>query len=57
MSFFALSLNGQTVIFDPCIWPYQLLPLQARVDLAAMSRKEYSSFSKAPEMKPHYQIG
>ena len=37
------------------IWPidmtYQVLPLQARVNLGAMAMKEYTTF---PE--PHYQV-
>ena len=36
----------QTVLFDPYIGPYQVLPLRVRVDLSAMA-KEYSTFPKA----------
>ena len=30
-----------------CIWPYQVLPLQSRLNLGAMSMKAYSAFPKA----------
>ena len=34
-----------------------MLPLQARVDLEAMTMKEYSAFSKAPALlESHNQI-
>ena len=37
--------------------PYQVLPLQARVDLGAMAMKGYSAFPKAPALlEPHHQI-
>ena len=36
---FAHSLNSQTFLFDPLIGPYQVLPLQVRVDLGAMAMK------------------
>ena len=32
------------------IEPYQMLPLQDRVDLGAMAMKEYSAFPKAPAL-------
>ena len=36
---------------------YQMLPLQARVDLGAMAMKGCSAFPKAPALlKPHHQI-
>ena len=37
--------------------PYQVLPLQVRVDLETMAMKEYSStFSKVPALlEPHHQ--
>ena len=45
----------QTVLFDPLIGPYQVLPLQDRV--GAMAMKGYSEFSKAPALlEPHHQI-
>ncbi len=53
---FALSLC-QTVLFDPLIISYQMLPLQVRVDLGAMAMKEYSAFPKAPAfLEPRPQI-
>ena len=39
------------------IGPYQMLPLRARVDLAAMLMKGYSAFPKAPALhEPDHQI-
>ena len=39
------------------IGPYQLLRLQARVDLGAVAMKEYSAFPKAPALlELHHQI-
>ena len=39
------------------IVPYQMLPLQARVDLALMAMKGYPAFPKAPTLlEPHHQI-
>ena len=35
--------------------PYQVLPLQARVNLGAMAMKGYSAFSKSPRLKPQHQ--
>ena len=35
-SFVCAQFNGQTVLFDPEIRPYQLLPLRAGVDLGMM---------------------
>ena len=47
----------QTILFDLKIGPYQVLTLQARVDLGAMAMKVYSAFPKAPTfLKSHYQI-
>ena len=37
----------QTVLFDPKIGPYQLLPPWARVDLRTMTMKGYSSISQS----------
>ena len=46
---FALSYDDRySVLFDPEIGPYQVLPLQARVNLGAMAMKRYSAFPKAP---------
>ena len=45
------------VLFDPSIGPYQMLPLQTRVDLGVMTIKGYSAFPKAPVLpEPHDQI-
>ena len=41
----------------PYVEPYQVLPLQARVDLGAMAMKGYSAYLKAPALlEPHHQI-
>ncbi len=40
----------QTVLFDPQIGPYQVLPLRARVNLGAMATKGYSIFPKTPAL-------
>ena len=46
-SFVCTRFKCQTVLFDLQIGPYQMLPLRARVDMAA---KGYSSFPKAPAL-------
>ena len=46
----------QTVLFDPYIGPYQVLPLRVRVDLGAVVMKKYTSIPKALGWEPHYQI-
>ena len=51
------SISMQSVLFNPEIGLYQMLPLQARVDLGAMAMKGCAAFSKAPaSLEPHYQI-
>ena len=45
------------VLFGSYIGPYQVLPLQDRVDPGTMAVKEYSAFHKAPTLQePHHQI-
>ena len=39
--------NYSLVLFDPYIGPYQVLPLQARVDLGAMAMKGLSAFPQS----------
>ena len=46
----------QTVLFDSKTGPYQMLPLQVRVDLRAMAINGYSAFPKAPGLELHHQI-
>ena len=54
---FALSLNINQFYLTYREGPYQVLPLQARVNQGAMAMKEYSTFPKAPALlEPHYQI-
>ena len=36
---------------------FQMLPLQARLDLGAMAMKEYSAFSKVPASYPGHSLG
>ena len=48
MSFFGTQIKCQTVLFNPYIGPYQVLPLQFRVDLGVIAMKENSTFSGAP---------
>ena len=56
-SFVYTQLNDQTVLFDPEIGPYQMLPLRARVNLGAMAMKGYTAFAKASAiLEPHHQI-
>ena len=43
---FAHSLEYQTVLFDPYMKPYQVLPLPVREDLGAMAIKGYSKLLK-----------
>ena len=46
-----------TVLFDPYIRLYQVLPPWVRVDLEVMAMKGYSVFPKAPALlEPHYLI-
>ena len=55
MSLVCTQFKCQTVLFDPLIGPYQLLPLWPRVDLGAMAIKGYSAFPKAPALlEPHH---
>ena len=56
MSFGCTQFKCQTVLFDRLIEPYQVLRLQARVDLGAMAMKGYFAFSKASRLKSYYQI-
>ena len=51
-----LLARSQTVLFDPQIRPYQMLPLRVKMDLGAMAMKGYSIFPKCPRLLPHYQI-
>ena len=57
---FSLSLvkfKCHTLLFDPQIGPYQVLPLLVRVYLRVMEIKGYSAFLKAPALlEPHYQV-
>ena len=51
-----ICLHTQFVLFDPLIGPYQVLPLQFRVDQEAMAMKRYSTFFKSPRPEPCHQI-
>ena len=56
-----VSISGefqyQTVLCDLLREPFQVLPLQARVNLGAIAIKGYSGFLKDPALlKLHHQI-
>ena len=44
------QLKCQTVLFDSWIGPFQVLLLQAKMDLGTMAMKGYAAFSKAPAL-------
>ena len=45
-----------TVLFNPCIGPYRVLPRRARVDVGEMAMKGYCVFPKAVALLgPHHQ--
>ena len=51
------SISMPFVLFNPWIGLYQVLSLQARVDLGAMAMKGFSVFPKAPALlEPQHQI-
>ena len=46
-----------TVLFDPLIKLYQVLPLWAKVNLGGMAMKRYLAFPKTPTLwKPRHQM-
>ena len=54
---FCIQFKSQAVLFDPLIGPYQVLSLQARVELRVMAMNGYSAFPKAQTLlEPHYQV-
>ena len=55
-SFVRWHLNGQTVLFDLSMEPYQVQSLRVWVDLGAVAMNGYYSFLKGPEVEPHRQI-
>ena len=52
--FFQHCLNGQAVLTDTSIGPYQVLPLQIRMDLRAMAIKVYFTFFKPQKRETHH---
>ena len=36
-------VNDQIVLFDQLVWPYQVLPLQFRVNMEVIAMKGYST--------------
>ena len=54
--FFAPCLNIKQFNSTHREDPYQVLPLQVRVNLRAMVMKGCSSFTKAQGLEPHHQI-
>ena len=56
-SFVCTQFKCQTVLFDPKIESYLVLPIQERVDQGAMAMKQYSAFPKSPVLlEPYHQI-
>ena len=52
-----VNSNHGLILFNPLTGPYQVLPLQARMDLGAMAIKGYSAFPKASALlEPQHQI-
>ena len=57
MSFVCTQFKSKTVLFDPYIGPYQVIPLGNRVDLGAKIMKEYSALPTVSTLlKIHQQI-
>ena len=55
--FTLLNKQTQTVLFDPLIGPYQVLPLWTKIDLEVLAMNGYSIFPKAPALlEPHHQM-
>ena len=50
--FFCTQFKCQTVLFDPLIGSYQVLPPWVRVSQRSMTVKEHSAFPKAPVSLP-----
>ena len=56
-SFVCIQFKCQTVLFDAYIESYQVLPLQARLNLREIVMKEYSTFLIPPALlEPHQEI-
>ena len=54
---FSLAYVHSLVLFSLKIEPFQVQPLQARVELGLMAMKVYSAFLKDPALlEPHHQI-
>ena len=48
MLFVCSQFKCQTILFDPEIGPFHLLPLRTRVDLGVVVMRGYSAFPKDP---------
>ena len=48
--------KDEIFLFDPKMTPWLVLSLWIRVDLCVLVTTEYSTFPKAPELKPHHQM-
>ena len=56
-SFVCTQYKCQTILFDPLIGPYQVLPHRAGLDQGAIKIKGYSAFFKVLALlEPRYQI-
>ena len=47
ISLFCTHLHGQSILFEPHVGPYQVLPLMVRADLTIMAINGYYTFPKA----------
>ena len=57
MLFLCTQFKCQTVLFNPLIGPFQVLPLWARVDMGVMAMKGFSAFPKVLALlEPQHQI-
>ena len=55
-SFVCIQFKCQTVVFDPLIGPFLVLPFCVRVDHGTMAMKGFSIFLKALGLKPYHQM-
>ena len=53
-SFVYKQFKYRTVLFEPQIGPYQVLPLRVWEDLRAMEMNKYFKLPRAPGLDPHH---
>ena len=56
MWFVCAQFKCQTVLFDPLIGPYQVLPFWVWVDLGAIAMKVYFTVPRALRLDPDHQM-